>query len=165
MQQPDSPATAPAGRAAAYWQARLEGLPAGGGFPADLISDGAAPDGAAPDGSVPDGSVPDGLAPDRAGCEVVELPAELVGQLYRISKGQPAALHVLLVAGLIALLRRYARTEDVAVGQPGHGTAGPQLLVLPATGGSTLRELLPKLADAVRDAVTHQDFPLASLTG
>ncbi|HET6208762.1 MAG TPA: amino acid adenylation domain-containing protein, partial [Jatrophihabitans sp.] len=105
------------------------------------------------------------MAPDRAGCEIVELPAELVHQLHRISKGQPAALHVLLAAGLVALLRRYARTEDVAVGQPGHGAAGPQLLVLRATGGSTLRELLPKLADAVRDAVTHQDFPLATLTG
>ncbi|HEX4728662.1 MAG TPA: AMP-binding protein, partial [Jatrophihabitans sp.] len=127
------------GRAAAYWQARLDGFQAVDGFPADLAPD-------------------DG--PDRIGCERVELPDELVQRLHRISRGQPAALYVLLVAGLVGLLRRYARTEDVAVGLPGRCSAGPQLLPLRATGGGTLRELLPLLANAVRDAVSHQDHLL-----
>jgi amino acid adenylation domain-containing protein len=134
----DLPASA-TGRAAAYWQARLDGFQAVDGFPADL----------APAGE------PAGIE-----LESVELPDELVTRLHRISKGKPGALYVLLVAGLVGLLRRYARTEDVAVGLPGRCAAGPQLLVLRASAGGTLRQLLPLLADAVRDALTHQDHLL-----
>ena len=138
----DSPATAD-GRGAAYWLSRLEGLEAAGGFPADLAP--------GPD--------------DRSavGVQTVSLPDDLAQRLRRVGRGRPEALHVLLVTGLIALLRRYARAGDVAVGQPGLGTAGSQLLVLRATTGQSFRELLASMRDTIRDAVVHQEFPLASL--
>jgi amino acid adenylation domain-containing protein len=138
---PERPAGA--GRAAAYWLSRLDGLDGTSGFPIDL-------------------AVEDG-AGQQVAERAVELPTELVQRLRRISRGQPEALHVLLMAGLVGLLRRYTRTDDVAVGQPCLGGAVRQLLVVRAAGGRTLRELLMSLRDTVRDAVSHQDFPLDTL--
>ncbi len=137
----DSPATA-GGRAAAYWLSRLEGLEGADGFPADLAPG-------------PDNGGITGVA-------TVGLPAGLAERLRRAGRGRPEALHVLLATGLVALLRRYTHADDAAVGQPGRSAAGPQLLVLRAAG-RTFRELLASMRDAVQEATSHQEFPLASL--
>jgi len=92
-----------------------------------------------------------GAPPAPEGRELVALPAALVARLDRMSRGDADSRHVLLAAGLIALLARYTRDDEVTIGTPARGVPGR--LVLPATAGGTFRELLMGLRDTVRAAI------------
>ncbi|MFJ5517260.1 amino acid adenylation domain-containing protein [Streptomyces griseoluteus] len=96
----------------------------------------------------------------------VRLGPEPTARLDRVSRGRPEQLHIVLTAALIALVGRCTGQEDVVVAQPTRGAApghagGPLLLRTASTG--TLRELLARVAAAVREAERHQDCDVAAL--
>ncbi|MGI5358637.1 amino acid adenylation domain-containing protein [Streptomyces sp. CA-252508] len=96
----------------------------------------------------------------------VRLGPELTARLDRVSRDRPEQLHIVLTAALIALVGRCTGQEDVVVAQPTRGAApghagGPLLLRTAPTG--TLRELLGRVAAAVKEAERHQDCDVAAL--
>ncbi|HEX6872761.1 MAG TPA: amino acid adenylation domain-containing protein [Micromonosporaceae bacterium] len=123
---------------ARFWQTQLAGLGELSCFPVDL----------------------NGAGGPVAGLERVRLSDTTTGRLVRMSREQPETLHVLLAAGLVALLARYTRDGEVVIGIPGQGQ---QLLVLRQEPGPTLRALLMGLRETVRAAIAHQDYPIATL--
>jgi amino acid adenylation domain-containing protein len=134
-----------------FWRERLTGLGEKACFPADLQ--------------------PRTDAESARGTHRLRLPLHLTERLEKLSRGRPAALHVALTGGLIALLRQYTRADEIVVGQPPQAD-GPNaaeqpsmMLVLRSApaGDATFRDLLTDLRVAVLEAVRHQSYPVASL--
>ncbi|HEX8092836.1 amino acid adenylation domain-containing protein, partial [Jatrophihabitans sp.] len=84
------------------------------------------------------------LAGRSADLHLLRLPAELSSRLDRISRGQDELLQAVLAAAAVALLGRYTREEEVALGLPGGR-------VVRADPTGTLRELLGRVAGAMKD--------------
>ncbi|MFJ2738095.1 amino acid adenylation domain-containing protein [Streptomyces sp. NPDC087440] len=135
---------------AAYWRSQLASLTPTPGLLPDLRPQQAA----------------EGTARAEHGTHAVRLGSPLTERLDRISRDQPEMLAVVLTAVLAALVARYTGEEDVTVSQPTRGAVpefagGP--LALRITTGGTLRELLGRVAPAVREAEHHQNHAVAPL--
>jgi amino acid adenylation domain-containing protein len=131
----------------AYWRARLAGLGDRSCFPADLRP---APGAPATNGAA-------------TGEYSAELPVALSERLRRLSRNQPATLHVALAAGLVALLGRYTGDEEIVLGAPTLGCPTNPVLVLGCSAAGTFRDVLTRLREEVRSAVRHQDYPVLRL--
>ncbi|MFD0271269.1 amino acid adenylation domain-containing protein [Streptomyces sp. NPDC127106] len=146
MHSPDHESTPSA--QAAHWRSQLASLAQTSGFLADFRPPSTGRDG-------------DGYA-----VHAVQLGADLTERLDRISRSRPEMLSVVLTSALISLLARHTGQDEVTVAQPTRGAAGEFAggpLLLRAAPDGTLRELLARVAGAVRDAETHQDFAVAAL--
>ena len=101
---------------------------------------------------------PADLIPGKTCTHLIRLSIDLSGRLDRISRGQDGALHVLFASALVELLGRYSREEEVLLGFPGPDGTAYQLSAEP---GGCLRDLLPRVGSAVREAVPGTDFDVA----
>ncbi|MFE0765304.1 amino acid adenylation domain-containing protein [Streptomyces smyrnaeus] len=108
-------------------------------------------------------------ATDRAGRHAaitVPLGSTLTERLDRITRSRPEMLCVVLTSALAALLGRCTGREEVAVALPKRGAAarfagGPLLVRTDPTG--SLRQLLTRVGDAVREAERNQECDVAAL--
>ncbi|MFI7441620.1 amino acid adenylation domain-containing protein [Nonomuraea indica] len=103
------------------------------------------------------------------------LPAELAGDLRRLSQQRGATLYMTLLAALHALLYRYSGQEDICVGSPVAGRTRPEFediagcfintLVMRATvdGGLPYTELLAQVREYALGAYAHQDVTFERL--
>ncbi len=112
---------------------------------------------------------------DRASAErsaaaepAATLPVEaaLAARLAAVSRGDGEALHVVLLAATLALLREYTGSADLLVSRPPAGEALARLVPVRHrfTDGETFRSLLGALRTSVPESLAHQDFPI-ELTG
>ncbi|MGD2085540.1 MAG: amino acid adenylation domain-containing protein [Candidatus Aminicenantes bacterium] len=95
---------------------------------------------------------------------------QLFSQLMGLSKGKDHTLHIILAAGLAALLHRYTGSDDITIGtsiyrQAVEGEFINTLLPLrnrlnPET---TFRELLIRMKHTVLEAAAHQAYPVELL--
>ncbi|UNZ16009.1 non-ribosomal peptide synthetase [Streptomyces sp. 891-h] len=143
---------------AAYWRSQLAALAETSGFLPDFRPP-------APPDSTP-AADPDDSTGRHAATLAVPLGSTLTERLDRISRGRLEMLCVVLASALAALLGRCTGQEEVAVALPKRGAAarfaaGP-LLVRTDPSGS-LRQLLARVGDALREAERHQDCDVASL--
>jgi hypothetical protein len=141
-------------RQLAYWRERLRDLPA-----LDLPIDLRRP-----------------ARPAHRGGQVpVELPADLVAGLRRLSHEAGATLFMTLLAGFLAVLARHAGEEDVAVGTAVANRGRRELeglvgffvntLVLRASlaGEPSFRQLLARVRESALGAYAHQELPFERL--
>ena len=103
------------------------------------------------------------------------LDAGLVGGLARLGREYRATMYMTMLAGLAALLGRYAGTSDVAVGSPVAGRPLPELdrvigcflnvltMRVNLSGDPTFAELLGRVRDVAVDAFAHQDLSFEQL--
>ncbi|SEH02586.1 amino acid adenylation domain-containing protein [Nonomuraea solani] len=138
-----------------HWRDRLAGLPPDLGLPADR---------------------PRPAVRGHAGAEHhLALPAGLVDELEALARRRGATLFMVLLAGLKALLSRYADQRDVAVGTPVAGRDLPEFepligmfintLVLRTDlgGDPSFGELLDRVRETVLDALDHAEVPFDRL--
>ncbi|MCP5103044.1 MAG: amino acid adenylation domain-containing protein [bacterium] len=98
--------------------------------------------------------------------------SQLSALLSGLSKGSDPKLHMILTAGLAALLSRYTGSSDIIIGTTidKQETDSADLIntVLPLrlqlTGGMTFKELLLLVRTTVNEAIANQNFPIESLT-
>ncbi|HWH00544.1 MAG TPA: hypothetical protein VNV66_14750, partial [Pilimelia sp.] len=87
----------------------------------------------------------------------------LARRLDAVSRGDDHALHTLLTAATVALVRVYQGGDDLTVGQPPTGAA-PLARVLPVrapvAAADTFRSLLGTVGSVTRDVLRHQDYPV-----
>ncbi|MFF0771096.1 amino acid adenylation domain-containing protein [Nonomuraea wenchangensis] len=139
----------------AHWRERLAGLPADLGLPADR---------------------PRPAVRGHAGAEHhLALPADLTGALEALARRRGATLFMVLLAGLKAVLSRYAGQHDVVVGTPVAGRELPEFepllgmfvntLVLRTDlgGDPEFGELLERVRETVLDALDHAEAPFDRL--
>ncbi|RVX39045.1 amino acid adenylation domain-containing protein [Nonomuraea polychroma] len=138
-----------------HWRERLAGLPPDLGLPTDR---------------------PRPATRGHAGAEHhLALPAGLVDELEALARRRGATLFMVLLAGLKALLSRYASQQDVAVGTPVAGRDLPEFepligmfvntLVLRTdlSGDPSFGELLDRVRETVLDALDHAEAPFDRL--
>ncbi|SHM91192.1 non-ribosomal peptide synthetase/MFS transporter [Actinacidiphila paucisporea] len=138
----------------AYWKDRLAGLP-----PLELPTD-----------------LPRPARPTYRGAPVgVDLDEEATAALRRLALGQGATLYMAVLAAYAAVLSRYSRQDDFAVGSPQAGRTHPELEPLigmfvsmlitriDAAGDPTFTELVTRVRDAVLDGYAHQELPFEQL--
>ncbi|MEV8631387.1 amino acid adenylation domain-containing protein [Streptosporangium sp. NPDC051023] len=99
------------------------------------------------------------------------LPADLTGGLTALAASAGATPFMALVAGLAALLGRYAQSEEVAIGTPTLNRDHAELTRLIGNLGNTLalrvdlsgrpsfRELLERVREVCAEAYANQDVP------
>ncbi|MFF3847788.1 amino acid adenylation domain-containing protein [Streptomyces sp. NPDC002328] len=141
-------------RQLAYWRERLAGL-----APLELPTDRPRP--AAPSG--------------RGDRHSFTVPAPLVERLRALGRGREATLFMVLLAGVQALLGRWAGTHDVAVGSPVAGRDRGELeplvgffvnnLVLRAdlSDDPAFADLVARARDTALEAYAHQEVPFERL--
>lgn len=100
----------------------------------------------------------------------IDIPAEIVDLLLKLSKSDAHRLHVVLTAALAALLNKYAGSPDIIIGSPiyrqeTHSEFVNTVLPLrhDVQGNMAFRELLMQSRDAVAAAVEHQNYPMEKL--
>ncbi|MEZ7128895.1 amino acid adenylation domain-containing protein [Nonomuraea sp. AD125B] len=138
-----------------HWRDRLAGLPADLGLPTDR---------------------PRPAVRGHAGAEHhLALPAGLTGALEALARRRGATLFMVLLAGLKAVLSRYAGQHDVVVGTPVAGRELPEFepllgmfvntLVLRTDlgGDPEFGELLDRVRETVLDALDHAEAPFDRL--
>ncbi|MEV4290411.1 amino acid adenylation domain-containing protein [Nonomuraea bangladeshensis] len=138
-----------------HWRDRLAGLPADLGLPTDR---------------------PRPAVRGHAGAEHhLALPAGLTGALEALARRRGATLFMVLLAGLKAVLSRYAGQHDVVVGTPVAGRELPEFepllgmfvntLVLRTDlgGDPEFGELLERVRETVLDALDHAEAPFDRL--
>ncbi|MFC4531515.1 amino acid adenylation domain-containing protein [Sphaerisporangium dianthi] len=138
----------------AFWRERLAGLE-----PLDLPTDRPRP-------------------PERTyagAAHAFPLGPELAGALTRLGREHRATPYMTVLAGLAALLGRYAGGSDVAVGSPVAGRRLPELdgvvgcfvnmltMRVDLSGDPAFGELLDRVRDVSVDAFAHQDLPFEQL--
>jgi amino acid adenylation domain-containing protein len=142
-------------RQLAYWRDALRGAPQAIDLPSDR---------------------PRPPVPTYRGAHVpVHLPAPLARSLAALSRGAGVTLYMTLLAGFYALLGRYSRQDDIAVGTPianrtrteTEGLIGFLIntLVLRGdlSGDPTFLELVGRVRGAALGAYAHQDVPFERL--
>jgi amino acid adenylation domain-containing protein len=149
----------------AYWLATFPGEIPKSHFPYD------SPHSLLKDANKPTGKIETG----RSQKQEVEfrLPGEVVDQLMEMSKGSAHRLHMILAAGLSALLYRYLEHADIVTGMPIYRQENANrytryintalALRLHFNEAISFRELLNQVRQALRDAVAHQDYPVEVL--
>ncbi|MEU6798514.1 amino acid adenylation domain-containing protein [Nonomuraea wenchangensis] len=138
-----------------HWRERLAGLPADLGLPTDR---------------------PRPAVRGHAGAEHhLALPADLTVALETLARRRGATLFMVLLAGLKAVLSRYAGQHDVVVGTPVAGRELPEFepllgmfvntLVLRTDlgGDPEFGELLDRVRETVLDALDHAEAPFDRL--
>ncbi|MFK4040178.1 amino acid adenylation domain-containing protein [Nonomuraea wenchangensis] len=138
-----------------HWRERLAGLPPDLGLPTDR---------------------PRPAVRGHAGAEHhLALPADLTGALEALARRRGATLFMVLLAGLKAVLSRYAGQHDVVVGTPVAGRDLPEFepllgmfvntLVLRTDlgGDPEFGELLERVRETVLDALDHAEAPFDRL--
>ena len=142
-------------RQLAYWRQRLAGAPALLDLPADHPRP--------------------ALQTHRGATEAFELPAELLGRLEALGRGEGATLFMVLLGALQVLLSRYSGSDDVVVGSPITGRSRHEVegligfftntLVLRTdlSGDPGFREVLRRVREAALGAYDHQDVPFERL--
>ncbi|MFG1811491.1 amino acid adenylation domain-containing protein [Streptomyces sp. NPDC049040] len=141
-------------RDVAYWRDRLAGLPA-----LDLPTD-----------------LPRPARPTFRGAPIgVSLDEERTAALRRLAQRQGATLYMAVLAAYAAVLSRYSRQDDFAVGSPQAGRTHPELEPLigmfvsmlvtrvDAAGDPTFGELLARVRDTVLDGYAHQELSFEQL--
>ncbi|MCU0285545.1 MAG: amino acid adenylation domain-containing protein [Acidobacteria bacterium] len=100
----------------------------------------------------------------------IEIPAELSGNLNKLSGGSHHKLHMILAAGLVLLLHKYTGNNDIIIGTPIYkqdiqGEFVNTVLALrnTATGTMTFKDLLLSVRQTLFDAVENQNYPIESL--
>ncbi|MFI6478620.1 amino acid adenylation domain-containing protein [Nonomuraea sp. NPDC050663] len=134
-----------------FWRARLAGLPRDLGLPTDR---------------------PRPATRGHAGAEhALHLPAEVADRLEETARTGGATLFMVLLAGLKAVLSRWAGQGDVVVGTPVAGRDLPEFepvigmfvnqLVLrtDVTGDPSFAELVEQVKATVLEALDHADAP------
>jgi len=111
----------------------------------------------------------------RGAQEVFEIPVSLSLSLREISLKEGVTLFVTLLAAFKAVLYCHSGQEDITVGTPigGRTRAGtedliglfayPLILRTDMSGNPTFRQLLSSVRQTVREALEHQDAPLAKV--
>jgi amino acid adenylation domain-containing protein len=106
------------------------------------------------------------------GFSLGQQPATTLGRLGRERGATP---FMVMLAGLAALLGRYAGTDDVAVGSPTAGRPEPELdavigsfatmltMRVDLSGDPTFAELLDRVRDIALDAFAHQGLSIEEL--
>ncbi|MCX5193513.1 amino acid adenylation domain-containing protein [Streptomyces sp. NBC_00249] len=137
-------------REGAFWRAALAALPERTGFPSDAPGRPAEP---GPHATV-------GL----------DLDADLSARIEKLTRGQEAALHSVLVAAVGTLLQRYTGGEEAVVAIPAADAGGDArpladalVLRLPFTPELTFRGLLGEVKPRLLAALEHQDYPIELL--
>ena len=99
----------------------------------------------------------------------------LAAGLARLGREHGATVYMTMLAGLAALLGRYAGTSDVAVGSPVAGRPLPELdrvigcfvnmltMRVDLSGDPTFAELLDRVRNTAVDAFAHQDLSFEQL--
>lgn len=103
------------------------------------------------------------------------LSAPLTLSLKALARKERASLFTVLLAAFFGLLHRYARQDDVVVGIPVAGRSRTELehvvgffintlpIRVDLSGQPTLRNLVERTRNAVLDAQTHEELPLAEI--
>ena len=137
-----------------YWRARLAGVP-----PLDLPTDRPRP----------------AELTFRGAPVGVRVDAESTAALQRLALAHGATLYMVVLAAYAAVLARYARQDDFAVGSPQaartHAELEPMIGMFVAmlitrvdTGGDpTFTELITRIRDTTLDAYAHQELPFEQL--
>ncbi|MEQ4304750.1 amino acid adenylation domain-containing protein [Plantactinospora sp. B6F1] len=141
-------------RDVAYWRTRLAGVP-----PLELPTDRPRP-----------------AEPTFRGAPVgVCLDAAVTEALRRLALDHGATLYMVVLAAYAAVLARYARQHDFAVGSPQAGRSHAELEPMigmfvnmlitrvDVTGDPTFPELLARIRDTVLDGYAHQELPFEQL--
>jgi amino acid adenylation domain-containing protein len=138
----------------AYWRKQLPGVP-----PLQLPTDHPRPAAMTPGGA----------------SLTFKLPHELAARLRELGRVEGATPFMTLLAGFQALLGRYCRQDDFAVGSPVAGRGRKEIeglvgffvntLVLRAdlSGDPSFRTLLGRVREAALGAYAHQDVPFEKL--
>jgi amino acid adenylation domain-containing protein len=131
-----------------YWLNKLSGDLQCVGFPADVKE--GKPGGAAVVGD--------------------EFPGDVSAAVLRVARQSDHGLHVVLAAGLIALLHRYSGARDITVGTPiyrqetrNHLINTILVLRCPIPPGCTFKDVLLTAGQTAGEAVEHQDYPFEVL--
>ncbi|MFF1359089.1 amino acid adenylation domain-containing protein [Streptomyces sp. NPDC058297] len=138
-------------REGAFWRAELAALPERTGFPSDMYDTAG--------------------GPSAHAAASLDLDAPLADRLEKLTRGQDAALHSVLIAAVGALLQRYTGGEEAVLAVPSTPVPGaPEPLAdtlplrLPIAGDTALRGLLGEVKARLTAALQHQDFPVELLT-
>ena len=115
------------------------------------------------------------LAENRSGAVPVKLDAGLTGAVKALAQAEQATPFVVLLSAYAALLGRLARQDDLLIGSPTTGRSGaamhdvvgyfanPVALRADLSGAPSTRTLVARMRETVFEALSHQDFPFASL--
>ncbi|MEN3613622.1 amino acid adenylation domain-containing protein [Plantactinospora sp. ZYX-F-223] len=141
-------------RDVAYWRARLAGVP-----PLELPTDRPRP-----------------AEPTFRGAPVgVRLDGGSTAALRRLALDHGATLYMVVLAAYAAVLARYARQHDFAIGSPQAGRSHAELEPMigmfvnmlitrvDADGDPTFPELVTRIRDTVLDGYAHQELPFERL--
>ncbi|WP_219461807.1 non-ribosomal peptide synthetase/MFS transporter [Nonomuraea rhizosphaerae] len=111
----------------------------------------------------------------RGAAHPFTIPAGLTARLERLGRERGATPYMVLLAAFAALLGRYARQDDVAVGSPVAGRSLPELdglvgcfvnmlaMRVDLSGSPSFAELLRRVRELSMDAYAHQDLPFERL--
>lgn len=148
----DDPERGP--RLARYWSQQLHGAPAGPVLPRSGRRQG-----------------------DRGGAVAFSLPAELSARLRTSAATEDTTLYVLLLAAFETLLHGVTGRPDLVVGATMSGRTRPEfadvvgccittaVIRSRADAAEPFRSLLRRTREQIRDALEHQDYPVAVLGG
>ncbi|MCP5053848.1 MAG: amino acid adenylation domain-containing protein, partial [bacterium] len=137
-----------------FWKERLAGSPDKSYFPYDGIANSPAPD------------VP------GAAMNIIEpvITPRLNEQLKKLSKGSDVKIHMVMTAGLTALLEKYTGNRDITIGSPIYKQEVIQdfvntVLVLRnrLEENITFKELLLSTRKTIIDSTNHQNYPIEIL--
>ncbi|MCP5052493.1 MAG: AMP-binding protein, partial [bacterium] len=113
-------------------------------------------------------------APDAARPGEAIMKSNITGQLYsqvmKLSKGSDVKLHMVMTAGLVALLEKYTGNRDITIGslihkQESGGELINTVLVLRnrVAPDTTFKALLGTVRKTILDTVENQNYPLEIL--
>jgi amino acid adenylation domain-containing protein len=99
-----------------------------------------------------------------------QLPEELVSRLIRLSNRSDQRLHVILAAGLVALLHKYTASRDIIIGSPVVKQETQSkfintvlILRIQFEEDITFKELLIKSGKTIAEAAENVNYPLETL--
>jgi non-ribosomal peptide synthetase component F/thioesterase domain-containing protein len=110
----------------------------------------------------------------QGGLETLLLPQELTRALKSKSQSENVTMFMLLLAGFVTLLSRYANQPEVIVGSPVANRrpetepligpfSGPVAIHVDLSGNPPLRDVLAKVRDATLNALAHAELPFEVL--
>ncbi|MCU0287319.1 MAG: condensation domain-containing protein, partial [Acidobacteria bacterium] len=99
-----------------------------------------------------------------------DLPGEIYARLIEACKNSDPRLHMILAAGIAALLYRYLEHDDIVTGMPIYRQEGAAQFINTALAlrlafneHITFKELLNQVRETIREAIAHQDYPVEIL--
>ena len=99
-----------------------------------------------------------------------DLPGILFSKVMKLVKGSDVRLHMVLVAGVVALLNKYTGMNDIILGAPVYkqeieGNFVNTVLILRNRLGNhtTFKELLLQVRETIAAAAEHQNYPIETL--